>query len=281
MPDIGDDIPLPALGEFLVSPRRQIRPIAQLHRPLFPLPFRQVLPYLFGRMAQNRRQERGQRRPQQPERRLRRSPCCAGGGVSIEPVLQQVKIDLAQIHGTELVHPVVDLVELKTLVGVADTVHKPAQPVQDPPVHLPHHLLPRQARPARLEVIEIRQDEPERVAEPPVSVHDLVEDVAAGRHVLLEVHIGHPQPQDLRPQLPHHLLGIDHIAQALRHLPAICIEDETMGQNGVVGPAAVPDDGIPERELEPTPVLVVALQVKIGRPAQLRSRPQHRGMART
>ena len=95
------------------------------------------------------------------------------------------------------------------------------------------------------------------------------------RHVLAVVDHADPQPQHLGAVLVPDLLGLDDVAQALRHLAAVGVHREAVRDHLPVGRRVVRAHADQQRRVEPAAVLVAALQVHVGRPAQPFAALQH------
>ena len=73
-------------------------------------------------------------------------------------------------------------------------------------------------------------------------------------------------------------IGRDHVAQGLRHLAALGIHDEAVGEHRVVGRPAARAAALQQRGMEPAAMLVGALEIERGRPLQLGPPLQHGGV---
>ena len=74
----------------------------------------------------------------------------------------------------------------------------------------------------------------------------------------------HPQPQDIGPGLPDHILRCGHVAERFRHLAPVLVEHKAMREHHVEGGAAARAAGFEQRGLEPAAVLVRAFQIHHG-----------------
>jgi hypothetical protein len=77
-----------------------------------------------------------------------------------------------------------------------------------------------------------------------------------------------------------HGLRRDRVADRLRHLAAILVDDEAVRQHLAEGRVAARAETDQERAMKPPTMLVAALEVHIRRPRQLRAERQDRLMAR-
>ena len=161
-------------------------------------------------------------------------------------------------------------------VAVADLLVELGQPMQHPALEL-GHLRVRQ--PLGLgEAGEVAQEIAQRVAQAAVGVGDPVQDRLADAQILGVVAADHPQAQDVGTVGLHQVDRRDHVAQGLRHLAAVGVHDEAVGQDGVVGRPAARAAALQQRGVEPAAMLVGALEVERGRPLQLGPPLQHGGV---
>ena len=121
----------------------------------------------------------------------------------------------------------------------------------------------------RLEVVEVRQQVADRVADLAVALRDPLDHVVGDPHVLAVVDHDGPHPQDLGPVRVDELLRVDVVAEALRDLLPLGVDGEAVGDDRVVGRAAPRRDADQQRRVEPAAVLVGALEVDVGRPGQV------------
>ena len=82
------------------------------------------------------------------------------------------------------------------------------------------------------------------------------------------------------PYWSHDLLRRDDVAERLRHLAALLVEREAVGQHGVVGRAAARAAALQQRGMEPAAMLVRAFEIEVGRPLQVGIALQHEGVRR-
>ena len=95
-----------------------------------------VRPHLFRREAHDGREQPHQRVEQAVKRRLRAAPRFRFRRRGVQPVLQHVEVDRAEVHRREGVHRVVDLMEFEVLVPDAAARHQVLRAQQDPLVDL-------------------------------------------------------------------------------------------------------------------------------------------------
>src|SRR5206468_11680847 len=71
----------------------------------------------------------------------------------------------------------------------------------------------------------------------------------------------------------------DGVADRLRHLSPLTVDDEPARQHRLVGWGTARRDRLQQRGVEPAAMLVRALEVELRRPPELRSRLEHRRVA--
>ena len=153
---------------------------------------------------------------------------------NVEAVLQDIEVDGAHLHGAELVQPVKGQVKFVILVRLLNPLQELGQPGEGQPVQfLP--LLRRHQVALGIEVVEVPQHETGGVAETPVGVSRLFQDVGGEPNVVPVIYRGHPQPQDFGPITIRDPLGGDDVTQGFRHLAAFAVHHEAMGQDSPIG----------------------------------------------
>ena len=125
--------------------------------------------------------------------------------------------------------------------------------------------------------VEAAEQPAQRVADAPVQLCLLLEDLRADAEVQRGVRIHHPQAQDVGAVLLRDLLRGGDVAERLRHFPALLIEHEAMRQHCAEGCDAIGTDALQERGIEPAAMLVGPLQVEVRREGHA-ARLQHEGM---
>src|SRR5438105_15468293 len=108
----------------------------------------------------------------------------------------------------------------------------------------------------------------------------MLEDLRAEADVFGVIRAHHPQAQDVRTTLLHDLLRRDDVAERFRHLAAVFVERETVGQHGSEGGASAGPASLDQRGLKPAAMLVRPFEVEIGWPSQLRPLLEHEGVSR-
>ena len=128
---------------------------------------------------------------------------------------------------------------------------------------------------AVIEAREIGEHEADRVAQTAIGFDARLDDLGTDAQVFGEIRARDPEAQDLRAVLLRDLLGRDDVAERFRHLAALLVEHEAVGQDRAIGRAAARAAGFQQRGLEPAAVLIGAFEIEIGaillRPADHRS----------
>ena len=127
----------------------------------------------------------------------------------------------------------------------------------------------------RVEIRQVGQQEAQRIADAAVAFGHALEDLVGDRQLAGVVGGRHPQAQDVGAQAVVHLLRCHHVALGLRHLQALAVYHEAVGQQLLVRRAADGGATGKQRGLEPAAVLVGAFQVQVGRPRQLCALLEH------
>ena len=239
----------------------------------------QEAPQVVGGDRQDRGQQARQAVGHRVDRRLGRPPRPRPGGEGVEPVLGDVDVERAQVDGQEVVHGVRDRLELVALAGGQDRGGDLPVAGQGVAVHF-FELGGRQAIDRRIEVEQVRHENPQRVADLAVRFDHAREDLVAQPHLLAVVDHGDPQAQYLGAVAPDDLPRVDAVADRLRHLAARRVDDEAVGQHLAEGRGAARAEADEQRAVEPAPVLVGTLQIERRRPLQVRPRTEHRLVAR-
>jgi hypothetical protein len=120
----------------------------------------------------------------------------------------------------------------------------------------------------RLEAMQVAEQEARGVADAAVGVRVALEDFLRQRHLVAVVGRRDPQAQDVRAQRLHDVLRLDAVAQRLRHLAAVLVHGEAVGQALPIRRGLVDGDAGQQRTLEPAAMLVGAFQVQIRRLAE-------------
>ena len=91
------------------------------------------------------------------------APCVAASGASIQPILEYIKIQRAEISGGEVIDRAVDLVKLESVIPGAAAVDKIPSARQDPTVDV-QHLLDRNRVAFGIEIVQITKSVAQSIA---------------------------------------------------------------------------------------------------------------------
>ena len=116
------------------------------------------------------------------ENRARRTPAQGIQAVAIEAVFAHIEVEGRQVDGAEIVKLGEQVVELEVLAGLAHQAVQFPHPVQDPALELRHVAMIDPF--AILEAAQIPEKEPQRVAQPPVDIGVVLEDIGADAKIL-------------------------------------------------------------------------------------------------
>ena len=119
-----------------------------------------------------------------------------------------------------------------------------------------------------IEVMQVAQHVAERVADLAVAVGDALHQVVGGHHVFAEIHRRDPQANDLRTQLVGDFDRIDGLPSDFVHGAALRIERPAVRRHAAIGRSAFCAHGAEQGRVEPSAMLVAALEVEVGRPGQ-------------
>ena len=101
------------------------------------------------------------------------------------------------------------------------------------------HLVHRHAVGDRIKIVSISQQKAQRVADAAIAFDHALENFVRDRQLARIIGIGYPKTQNLGAHLVGHFLRINDIADRLRHLTALAIHHEAMGQQSLVRCAAI------------------------------------------
>ncbi len=223
---------------------------------------RDVLPDLVRREGEDGGHEDGEARGQAVADGAAGAPAGALQAVAVEAVLDDLEVPAGELQLAEGEERLGHLEVVVAAVALADLLAEVQEGVPDPavqrgPLGFGHRVL------RGVVVRQGAQQEAQGVADLAVGVGVALEDVLGDAHVLAEVHIGHPQAQDVRAVGLHHLVRGDDVAQALAHGLALAVQHEAVGHDGVVGLLAGGGQAEQQGAVEPAAVLVGALQVDV------------------
>ena len=132
----------------------------------------------------------------------------------------------------------------------------------------------------RIEVEKVGGEDAAGVPQLAVRLDHARQNFGADPDLLAIVHHRDPQADDLGAALRDDLLRLDGVAERLRHLPAFLVHEEAVGQDCPERRRAARAQTDEQRALEPTAMLVAALEVEVRRPGQFFAEGEHRFVAR-
>jgi hypothetical protein len=141
---------------------------------------------------------------------LSRSPALGTGRKGIKPILQDIEIEGAHLYCTKVLNTVVDRVELKTLISLANPGDEFLKLMESPPVHLVEFRI-RNPVFLRVEVVEVPKEKAKGVSDPKVAIGQAFEDFIGDLDVIFVILCRHPEPQDIGSQSVDDLFGRDHV----------------------------------------------------------------------
>ena len=134
-------------------------------------------------------------------------------GVGVEAVLEHVEVDGRQIADVVVDGPV-DLVKAPFVVAHRDPLEQIGERDHREAVEL-RHVGPRDRVGGGVEVVEVREQEAERVANAAVRFARAIEDLVGDADVLAVVGRGDPQAHDVGAGLRDHIDRRDRVAERL------------------------------------------------------------------
>ncbi len=161
-------------------------------------------------------------------RRLRRSSLTRPGGEGVQPILRHVGVERAQIERGERVERLEDRSVLVHLVRAQNSLGRVGIPREDVPVDL-FEAAPIDEVGRGVEIVQIRNQIPQRIADLAIGFDDACQDLLAEAHFLRVVAHRDPQPEDVGAALFDDVLRLDRVAERLRHLPPVLGHDEAVG----------------------------------------------------
>ena len=211
---------------------------------------RQVLPDVFGHVAQDRSDQSGQAFDDQGHHGLAAASALVLGSAHIEPVLGDVEVEVRQIGDAEVLQQLEEAEELEAFEGFCDVVHHLGRALQHPAVQQWQFRNGDRVG-CRIEVVQVAQQIAAGVAHLAVHISQLAQNPGPDRHIGGVIHRAHPEPQHigavgrflflvLAPLDDHH--RVDHIAEGFAHLSALLIQGEAMGEHPLVGGVAIHGD---------------------------------------
>ena len=198
----------------------------------------QLRPDFFAGERQDRGHPAHQRLRQVMQRILRGAAFLAVRAAGVEAVLQNVEIKTTEVFGAEALQLLYDKVKFVGIVmrlqfalqlaGERQRVTVDFQPV--------FHW---QCVGLGVEIRQIGEQEFQGVANPPIAFDHTFENFVGDGEFARVVRGRDPQAQDVGAVLVHHLLRRDDVTFRLAHLVAFAIDDKAVGEQSLVGRAAV------------------------------------------
>ena len=144
-------------------------------------------------------------------------------------IFNDIEPERAHFDGAEAHQALHHFVEVIGFVGFDDIVLRRLRAAYCPAVqhdHLFrfHHIF------CRIETVEVRQQEARGVTDTTIAVSGAFEDLVRDRHFAGVIGGSHPQAQNIRAQLVHHVLRRNGVADRLGHLAALAINGKAVGQ---------------------------------------------------
>ena len=224
---------------------------------------------LVNRVGQDRLKVAHEHREELGQHGLGAAALERAGLLTVQTVLQGVEIHVGELGNHEVVERTVSARELVARVSVVDLGLDLGQTGN-------HELVERQqvgkgdAVGLGLKLtLELGEQEAQRVAETTVGIRRTGENLVVDGNVGAGVDRGDPQANDVSAHLVADLVGVDDVAERLGHLAALTVEREALRDDRLVRSMAVGTHRGEQRALEPTAVLVGALEVHIRRILQL------------
>ena len=199
----------------------------------------------------------------------------------IEAVFQNIEVECAQIFRTESYDVLHGKVEgIARIVIAGQFFLQFARQHQRIAVDF-HHIGLRHGIFNRVEVAQIGQQKTQGIAQAAVAFGHPFQDFFGNRQLAAVIGGGSPQAQNIGTKFVIHFLRRNDVAQGFRHFSAVLIDNETVGQKLLVRGPPQGCAACQHGRLEPTPVLVAAFEIQIGRPSQLFALLQNRIMSGT
>ena len=118
-----------------------------------------------------------------------------------------------------------------------------------------------------VEVAQVCQKNSGGISDLTVDLGELTEDGVGATNVHVVVTGGSPETNDIRAVLLDHFLGINTVAKRLVHSSSLAVHNPAVGEDLLEGSAAIQcSHRGQKRGLEPTAVLIRALQINVGGP---------------
>ncbi|MPM49894.1 hypothetical protein SDC9_96628 [bioreactor metagenome] len=227
---------------------------------------RHGLPNLLSREGENGGQHEGDGLENFVHCALRRTAQVTLRILAVKPILNDVKVEVRHVDDAEVVNGVENEIIGVVLIGFVDGLNDLVQTNEGPFVKLLHILIGHHVG-RRVEIVEVAENIPGRVADFAVNLGELLQDFRRDAHVVRVVGRGDPEAQNVGAVLSNDLFRRSAVSKRLAHLLALAVDHHAAGQNLPVGGGTAGGNRGQQGGLEPAAVLVVALEVHVGRPA--------------
>ncbi len=184
--------------------------------------------------------------------------------VAIKGVAPDIEEQGRQVVGAELGNAPHRVRKHIAAVGGANLSIKLPETMQD--VALKRRHVRRRDRLGLVESGKRAQQVAERIAQLSIGVGRGLQDRLADPLVLGIVGQRRPEAEDLGAALIGNLLGLDAVAQGLRHLLSLFVEGEAVRHDRPIGRPAARAAGLQQGGLKPAAVLVRTLRIEVCRP---------------
>ena len=168
----------------------------------------------------------------------------------------------AEVCGAELVEGDEDLAEVVGGVGGETVAGDGVEPFEDPAVEESEGVVGDGVF-GGSEVVEIAEEDAERVAEAAVDLAVLFEELVGERDIVLPVDGGDPEADEVCAVFVIVVFCVDGFVAALADFLAGGVGDKAVGHDGFVWGGAAVDDAAHEGRLEPAAVLVGGFDVEV------------------
>ena len=178
--------------------------------------------------------------------RLGRAAQGMGCSEGVKPVLQNIVIGGRQRDRAEVVTELIDTVELVVLKCLGALVDQDRGLVQRP---LVEHIQLRHGHGMlrRIEIKKIRELKTEGIADQPIGFAHVFQDLVVHRNVVAKILRCDPETDYIRAILLDIGVGCLGllVGAALGNFLPVLVDDEAVGQHGLVGRSPIGDDTVP------------------------------------
>ncbi len=159
----------------------------------------------------------------------------------------------------------VDAVEFVRRIPLAAFLYQIRRALKHPAIQF-IHLLVSDHIARRIEAVEIPQRETNRIADLPIGLAELRHHPLAHLHVRLIFLRADPQAKQVRAPLVANLRRQHHVAEGLRHRPALFVQCPPMGHHAAIRRLVADARGDQQRTVKPPAILVGPLQINVRGP---------------